>query len=84
MNKSKNADTVMPDFRFALKALIISEGYRTLTEFSGAAGVNLPIISRIVSGREIPGAKHQKRIADTLGISLRELGELLNPDKKAA
>jgi transcriptional regulator with XRE-family HTH domain len=79
-----DADILKPELRYGLKGKIISEGFWTLTEFSGAAGVNLPIISRIVSGREIPGAKHQKRIADTLGISLRELGELLNADKKVA
>ena len=48
------------------------------------ADVNLSTVSRVVSGLEFPGAKHQKRIAETLGITLHELGELLDPDRKAA
>jgi plasmid maintenance system antidote protein VapI len=84
MNKSKDADILKPKFSYGLKAKIISEGYWTLTEFSEKIGVSVSRVSRVVSGWELPGAELQKSIADTLGITLSDLAELLNPNREAA
>ena len=83
MDRFKNAEILRPNFLYGRKAKIISKGYWTLTEFSGKIGISMPIISRVVSGLEFPGATHQKKIAGALGLTLRELGELLNPDRQA-
>jgi len=83
MDKLEHDDILKPELRYNLKAKIINKGFWTLKKFSGATGINSPILSRVVSGWEIPTAEQQKSIAGALGITLRELGELLNPDKEA-
>ncbi len=69
--------TLKPKFRYGLKSQIIKSGYRTLTDFSKALDTDLPRISRIVSGWEIPGPHLQQNMAEGLGITLHELKELL-------
>ncbi len=70
-------DALIPKFRHSLKAEIIRVGYRTLKEFVGAMHTDLPRMSRIVSGWEIPGPGLQHKMAKTLGITLRELRDLI-------
>ncbi|MBW1692179.1 MAG: helix-turn-helix transcriptional regulator [Deltaproteobacteria bacterium] len=78
MNQSAvSKDIQNPQFRYSLKARIIETGHKSLTDFSKATGINLPIISSIVSGWQFPGPNYQKRMARCLGITLRELKELL-------
>ena len=72
-----NIKSATPEFRYALKGQIISSGYRTLTDFSKKMKVDLARISKVVSGYEFPGPKLQRKIAETLGITLNELKELL-------
>jgi len=71
-------DIQKPEFRYDLKAAIIKAGYKTLTDFSKKAKVDLPTVSRIVSGRQIPGPLVQKNLAQCLGITLRELRGLIS------
>jgi len=71
----KNA--LKPKFRYSLKAEIIGAGYKTLTDFANAINADLPRLSRIVTGWEIPGPGLQQKIAKSLGISLKELKGLL-------
>lgn len=75
--EGKRTKTISPEFRFALKARIIEAGYRTLTDFSREAGVDLARISKIISGWELPGPKLQRSIAKHLGITITELNQLL-------
>jgi len=75
--KTKQTGTLAPKYRYALKSQIIGAGFRNLTDFSKALETDLPRISRIVSGWEIPGPHLQRDMAQTLGITLSELKELL-------
>lgn len=78
MSKKLNGATMMtPKFRYAFKAKVIGAGYKTMGEFSEALGVKLSRISTIVQGWKIPGPSLQRKLAQKLGISLRELKELL-------
>lgn len=69
--------TLSPKFRYDLKSQIIKSGYKTLTDFSKALDTDLPRISRIVSGWEIPGPNLQQNMAKTLGITLKEFRDFL-------
>lgn len=80
MENSNSENLIRPKFRYALKASIIKAGYRTLTDFSNESGIDLPKISRICSGWEIPSLKIQKGMARTLGVTLSELGTILKID----
>jgi Helix-turn-helix len=66
-----------PAYRSGLKARMILAGYRNNTALARATEIDVARISKVVNGWEIPGADLQKRIAAALGISLRELRELL-------
>ncbi len=71
------SDLIQPRFRHSLKAKIISSGYRSLTDFCADSETDLSMISKIVCGWQIPGKKVQGKMAAGLGISLKELRELL-------
>jgi len=74
--KAKNI--ISPEYRYGLKARIIEAGHKNLTDFSKKMRVDLARISKVVSGYEFPGPKLQRKMAETLGITLSELKELLN------
>jgi hypothetical protein len=67
-------DTVRPRYRFGLRGRIHMAGFRTLGEFSRAVGVD---IARICCGWEWPSPWLHESIAKQLGLTIRELKELL-------
>lgn len=71
-------EDLKPKYRFQLRAKIAEAGFRTISEYSGAVGVNIARISRIISGWEIPGVDLSKRMSQELGMSLDEFAGLLN------
>lgn len=75
MNQQK--DTIKPTYRNELKGRIILAGYRTIKDFSKDVEVDEPQISRVISGWELPNPKLQILMANRLGITLQELGGLL-------
>jgi len=69
-------ETETPKFRYALKGQIITSGHKTLTDFSKKMKVDQARISKIIQGWELPGPGLQRKMAETLGITLSELREL--------
>ena len=76
-HETGNIKTATPKFRYALKGQIINSGHKTLTDFSIKAKIDLTRLSRIVSGWELPGPGLQRKMSETLGITLSDLKELL-------
>jgi ribosome-binding protein aMBF1 (putative translation factor) len=70
-------DWVRPEYRFRLKALIVSSGFKTLREFAENINCPAPVISRVVSGYEIPSPSLARRMSASLGIDLRTLRDLM-------
>jgi transcriptional regulator with XRE-family HTH domain len=70
-------DTEMPTIRAKLKAQIILSGYPTYGELANNLGVHPTQLSRILNGHEHPSPVFQRRLADELGLTLKELRELL-------
>jgi len=64
-------------FNFKLKSKIIESGYRTIGQFAETNGLNQAVLSMILNGWRVAGNGHQKKLASGLGITLRELRELL-------
>ncbi|MBW2610348.1 MAG: helix-turn-helix transcriptional regulator [Deltaproteobacteria bacterium] len=68
---------ITPKYRFKLKAYIIRAGFRNLSEFAEVIGVDVSRISRVCSGWELPAPRLAKKMANGMGINLKELRELL-------
>lgn len=66
-----------PCYRNRLKAKIHEAGFKTLSEYSAAAGVDIARVSRIVTGWEIPSKNLAKRMSKPMGVNLDEFGKLL-------
>lgn len=69
--------TTPPPVRFGLKARIFEAGYRTFKDFASSVGTHPVELSRVVNGHLFPTARLQRRMAEELGLTLRELRELL-------
>ena len=69
--------TIRPRYRYGLRARITSSGFRSLTKFAGAAGVNITKISRAVTGWEIPNPGLQKKFRELLNLSASDFEKLL-------
>ena len=70
-------ETLKPKFRFKLKSRIIGAGYKHMKEFADAMSIGLPKLSRIICGWELPSTTIQKKMAQFLGISIKDLKKLL-------
>ena len=69
--------TATPCVRFRLKARIFEVGYRTFRDFATKVGMHPVMLSKVLNGHLFPGPSLQRRIAEELGLTLRELRELL-------
>jgi len=69
--------TRTPQYRFKLKGMIHSKGFKWVNEFAKVTGEDNATISRIINGWEWPSPRVQTKLADALGITLRELQTLL-------
>ena len=66
-----------PEFRYRLRGAFLSAGYRSVGEIAKATGFTASAIYSVTSGWRHPGAELQAAMAKALGISLRELREML-------
>ena len=79
MYKSTNMviDTKPPMVRFKLKAKVIESGYPTFLEFAEKIGIHRVYLSKILNGHEWPSPNIQGKLAEQLGLSIRQLREML-------
>ena len=63
--------------RNKLRGRLICEGYTSMSIAANLAGLAPSTLYGYTSGWKTPGRQGQKRLAKLLGISLRELRELL-------
>ena len=69
-----------PSYRFALRALIISKGFRTVSEFAKSLGTPIPRVAKVVCGWEYPGPTLAKKMADALSINLETMEKLIHEE----
>jgi transcriptional regulator with XRE-family HTH domain len=77
METSQIADTALPTVRYRLKAKVIESGYHTFSEFADKLCVHRVYLSKVLNGHEFPSPTLQRRLAEKLGLTIRELMELL-------
>jgi transcriptional regulator with XRE-family HTH domain len=70
-------DTEPAQVRYGLKAKVIGSGYKTYLDFADDLGIHRVYLSKILNGHEFPSPRMQRRLAAGLGLTLRELKELL-------
>jgi len=73
----KEIGPIAPQVRFAIKAEIQRAGFKTYAALAERIGINPTTLSKILNGHEFPGPSVQKRLARELGLTLRELRNLL-------
>lgn len=67
----------IPTVRYRLKARIFECGFKTFIEFSRRVEVHPTYLSRILNGWDFPSPTLQKRMAEELGLTFKEMRELL-------
>lgn len=77
MQQPFERDTVAPHYRYRFKSAIHAAGFRSNREFCDTANIDETHLSKIVRGWILPGPGLQKKMAEVLGITLRELRGLL-------
>ncbi|MBW2070006.1 MAG: helix-turn-helix transcriptional regulator [Deltaproteobacteria bacterium] len=70
-------ETIPRRRRLSLKAQIYSAGYASLREFAERLGIHPGYLSQILGGIVSPGPAMQRRLAEALGLTIKELGTLL-------
>ena len=68
---------IMAPARFELKSRVVAAGYRTYREFAEKLEIDPTRLSRVLNGHEFPSRTVQKRLADELGITLKDLRAML-------
>ena len=66
-----------PQPRLALMSEIRRAGYRWNKELCPVVRISEARFSKILNGHDFPGPATQRRLARALGLTLRELAELL-------
>jgi transcriptional regulator with XRE-family HTH domain len=70
-------DTQLPRARHQLKGRVYASGWKTLVDFAQEIGIHRVYLSKILGGHEFPSPSVQRKIASGLGLTVRELRELL-------
>ena len=70
-------DTQLPRVRHALKGRVYAAGWKTLVDFAEEVGIHRVYLSKILGGHEFPSPNTQRKIAAGLGLTVKELLELL-------
>jgi transcriptional regulator with XRE-family HTH domain len=70
-------DTEPPVPRYKLKARVVEAGYPTYTDFAESIEVHRVYLSKILNGHEFPSPNMQRKLAAELGLTIKELRELL-------
>ena len=66
-----------PGYRFGLRAKMYESGFKTVKEFSLAAGSDPTRISRVFAGWEFPSPQLAAAMAAALGITHEKFKELI-------
>ena len=72
----KAINSLEPKYHYRLRGKISEAGFRTISKYSEAVGVNVSRMSRVVSGWEQPSLKLSHNMAETLGLTIDEFVEL--------
>ena len=75
--QTQQGEAARPQIRFALKSKIVGTGYRTYSDFANKISMDLASLSRICNGHQFPSGPTQRRISEALGLTLKELQQLL-------
>jgi hypothetical protein len=75
--EANNKNIISPSYRYQLKARMVLSGYRTNNAFADHLRTDPARVSRILNGWEHPSPKLAQKMALSLGITLKELRELL-------
>jgi transcriptional regulator with XRE-family HTH domain len=75
--EAETSNTEPAQVRYGLKAKVIGEGYKTYIDVAGRLGIHRVYLSQVLNGHIWPSGALQRRIASELGLTLRELQELL-------
>ena len=70
-------ETATPLKRFKLKARVIESGYESFTGFAEEVGIHRVYLSQVLNGHAFPSPALQRKLAERLGLTIRELRELL-------
>jgi hypothetical protein len=70
-------EELRPNYRFKLKGAIHSARYKSLLEFAKAINSCESTVSMVVNGWRFPSPQIQRKMAEAMGITIRELRELL-------
>ncbi|MBC8177230.1 MAG: helix-turn-helix transcriptional regulator [Desulfobacteraceae bacterium] len=70
-------DTLKANRRDRFKGVIYASGNKTLKEFGERIGYGPARISAIVNGKAFPSDMFQRKAAQALGLSIKELSKLL-------
>ena len=65
-------------YRFKLKARMLELEFKHQYEFAKKNGIDVGTLSRILSGREIPTPRIQNALCTGLGLTEKQLWELLD------
>ena len=76
-SKISETGTSTPLKRGKLKGRVFESGYETLTVFAEEVGIHRVYLSQVLNGITFPSPALQRRLAEKLGLTLRELRELL-------
>jgi len=66
-----------PKFKFKLRGAFMGAGFKSVDEIAEATGFKANTLHTVFNGWRHPGPEVQAALARTLGISLRELQEML-------
>ena len=70
-------DTASPIVRLRLKARVYEAGYPTFRELADELEIHHTMLSKVLNGHEFPSPRLQRNLAEQLGLTLRELKDLL-------
>lgn len=69
--------TATPCTRYNLKGEIFRAGYKTFQDFAADVDIHPVMLSKVVNGHLFPSPSLQRRMAQRLGLTLKELVTLL-------
>jgi hypothetical protein len=81
IENEKFEEWIKPAYRYQLRALIISKGFRTTKLFAESMDVSFTHLAKVITGYEIPGPTLAKKMVDKLGIDLKTLADLIKNEQ---
>ena len=70
-------ETMRPEYRYKLKGAIIARGYKSASEFGKVNQMADAYLNSIINAWRYPSPLMQQKICKGLGVSSKELRELL-------